>query len=88
MSSFRPARGVAVVDEGEIVYAASLPEGPIVVLDGVAAAIWVEACGGERSSIADRVAAVTDVAVDSVRPDVEAFVDELLRRGLLEADPG
>ena len=64
-------------------YAAILPDGPIVVLDGVAGVIWSEACEGPRSTIADRVAAVTDASVDDIRGEVESFVDELVRRGLL-----
>ena len=88
MSRLRPAHGVAVVEDDLVVYAAPLPDGPILVLDGGAAAIWIEACAGERSSLAERVAAATGVPVDTVRPEVEAFVDELLARGLLVADPG
>ncbi len=84
MMRLRPARGIAVVEEGDVVYAATLPDGPIIVLDGGAAAIWFAACDGPRASIAERVAAATDVPVDTVRPDVEAFVGELVDRGLLE----
>jgi hypothetical protein len=88
MSGYRPASGVAVVGDDDVVYAASLPAGPIVVLDGGAAAIWVEACDGPRSTLADRVAAVTGAAVNDIRDDVESFVDELVRRGLLtEQEP-
>ncbi|KRE25833.1 PqqD family protein [Agromyces sp. Soil535] len=88
MTRLRPASGVAVVEEGGVVYAASLPDGPIVVLDGGAAAIWVEALDGPRSTLADRVAAITDAAVGDIRADVESFVDELVRRGLLtEREP-
>jgi hypothetical protein len=78
---------VAVVEDEAVVYAATLPDGPIVVLDGGAAAIWVEACAGDRSSIADRVAAATGAPVDEIRAAVHAFVDELVERGLLTADP-
>lgn len=86
MSRLRPAHGVGVVvvDEGEIVYAAALPDGPIVVLEEVAAFIWVEACDGDRESIADRVAEATGSHVHDVRADVDAFVDDLVGRGLLE----
>lgn len=84
MSGYRRAPGVGTVDHGDIVYAAHLPDGPIVVLDGVAALIWTEACAGDRESIADRVADATDAAPDAIRADVEAFVADLLTRGLLE----
>ena len=68
MMRLRPARGIAVVEEGDVVYAATLPDGPIIVLDGGAAAIWSAACDGPRASIAERVAAATDVPVDTCGP--------------------
>ena len=87
MSRLRPAARVAVVEDEAVVYAATLPDGPIVVLDGGAAAIWVEACAGDRSSIADRVAEANRVPVGEIPAAVHAFVDELVARGLLAADP-
>ena len=78
MSRLRPAPRVAVVEDAAVVYAATLPDGPIVVLDGGAAAVWVEACAGDRSSIADRVAEATGAPVDEIRTTVHAFVDELV----------
>jgi hypothetical protein len=84
MTRLRPAHGVGTVEDGDTVYAARLPDGPIVVLDGIATLIWGEACGGGRESIADRVAGRTDAAADAIRADVEAFVADLVSRGLLE----
>ena len=46
MSRLRPASGVAHLDHGDVVYAATLPGGPILVLEGGAAAIWAAACDG------------------------------------------
>ena len=86
MSGLRPAPGVAFVEQGGVVYAAPLPDGPIVVLDGGAAAIWVAACDGPRPTIAQRVARATGADLAEVGPHVDVFVDELLRRGLLIAD--
>jgi hypothetical protein len=83
MTGFRPAPRVSVVEEDDVVYLALLPDGPIVVLDGVAGVIWSEAREGPSSTIADRVAAVTDASAADIRADVESFVDELVRRGLL-----
>lgn len=83
MTGYRSAPGVAVVEEDDAVYAAILPDGPIVVLGGVAGAIWTEACNGPSSTIIDRVAAVTGSAADDIRDEVESFVEELVRRGLL-----
>ncbi|MCK8610132.1 PqqD family protein [Agromyces sp. C10] len=87
MTRLRRAPGVAVVEgEDDVVYAALLPDGPIVVLGGGAAAIWLEAAVGDRDSIADRVAARTGASVEDVRTEVNRFVDELLERGLLAAE--
>lgn len=87
MSRLRPGRGVAVIEEGGVVYAAPLPGGPISVLEGGAAAIWAEACRGERSTVAERLTDGTDVAAADIRANVEIFMDGLLRSGLLEEIP-
>ena len=84
MTRLRPAVDVVTTENDGTIYAAHLPDGPIVVLDGIAGLIWTEACGGEREAIADRVAEATDAAPAVIRADVEAFVDELVARGLLE----
>jgi hypothetical protein len=76
-------RGVAVIDDGTVIYAAALPEGPIVVLEEGAAAIWTEACRGERATIADRLTEGTDVPADEIRANVEVFVERMLHDGLL-----
>jgi hypothetical protein len=77
-------RGVAAIVDDDTVYAAFLPAGPIVVLDGIAALIWTEANVGDRDDVAERVAASTGSPVEEVRPHVDAFVTELVDRGLLE----
>lgn len=82
MSGYRPAGSVGVIEEDGVVYVARLPNGPIAVLDGIAALIWAEACS-DRESIADRVAELTDAAPDAIRGDVDAFVADLVARGLL-----
>lgn len=84
MTRLRPGVDVATTEDDGTIYAAHLPEGPIAVLDGVAGLIWAEACAGERETIVDRVAEATDAAPAVIRADVEAFVDELVARGLLE----
>lgn len=84
MTRLRRPGDVAVLDHDGTVYAARLPDGPIVVLEGVAALIWDEACAGDRGTITDRVAAATDVAPDLIRADVDSFVTDLVARGLLE----
>jgi len=86
MSRLRPARGVAVVEDGDVVYAAPVPDGQIAVLDGGAAAIWVAARAGERETIAERVTELTGAPLSAVRGEVERIVDDLVRRGLLVVD--
>lgn len=80
----RRAGGVAALMDGDTVYAAFLPAGPIVVLDGIAALIWTEANHGDREDVAEKVAAATGSTLEEVRPHVDAFVAELVARGLLE----
>ena len=84
MNGYRPRGGVGLVEHEDVLYVATLPDGPIVVLDGISALIWDEACGGDRETIVDRVAAATNVTPEAIRADVEAFVADLVARGLLE----
>lgn len=88
MSVLRPAPRVAVLKQDDVIYVAKLPDGPILVLEGGAAAIWIEACRGERSSIAERLTDGTGVPAGDIRANVEKFIDEMLRSGLLAVDSG
>jgi hypothetical protein len=82
----RPADGVGVEVLGDAVYAAPLPDGPIMVLEGIAALIWREATAQPRESVADVVAATTGEDAASIRPSVDGFIDEMVSRGLLVPD--
>lgn len=84
MTRLRPAPNVGTLEEDGIVYAAQLPGGPIVVLDGIAAVVWNEVRSGERATVAERVAEVTDASPDAIRSHVDAFVADLIVLGLLE----
>ena len=84
MNGYKPRGGVGLVEREDVLYVATLPDGPILVLDGISALIWDEACGGDRATIVNRVAAATNATPDAIRADVEAFVAELVARGLLE----
>lgn len=77
-------------DEGDVVYAASLPDGPIVVLRDSALTIWQEAVMPTGDlGIVERVAALYGVSVVEVREAVDACVADLLAQGVLEvASPG
>ena len=83
MNWYRPSDAVGIVEHEDVLYVATLPDGPIIVLDGIAGLIWDEACTGDRETIVDRVAAATDAAPEAIRADVEAFVADLVARGLL-----
>jgi hypothetical protein len=74
---------VASWDDGEAVYVASLPRGPIAVLDGPAAVIWRAFVAGNRETTASRVAEAAGVGPDDVRPAVEEFLSQLDQAGLL-----
>ena len=79
----RVADGVGVEVVEEVVYAAPLPDGPIIVLEGIAALIWNEACEVRRETVAEAVAAKTGQDVASIRRHVDGFLDEMLSRGML-----
>ncbi|KRF43268.1 hypothetical protein ASH01_15830 [Terrabacter sp. Soil811] len=79
-----PDTGVTVSDDGLSVYVARLPGGPLVVLDGAAALIWVEATTGPATGWVSRVADAVGQAEDAIAADVTAFVADLRARELLQ----
>lgn len=81
---YRPAADVGVIDDGDAVYAARLPQGPIVVLAGTAAVIWRAACDGRAGTVTDRVAGSVDRDGAAIDGAVEVFVADLVGRGLLQ----
>lgn len=83
MTSYFPASRLAVERQGDIVFLARLPDGPIIVLEDIAAAIWTEACSIDGGVVADRVAARMGRDAAEIAPVVERFIDELIDRGLL-----
>lgn len=87
MTRLGPASGVAVLQDDSVIYVADLPDGPIAVLDGVAAVIWAAACEGRRETVAARVAAVLESAGQDVSRDIDDFVAALVGRGLLAVLP-
>ncbi|UNK70137.1 PqqD family protein [Microbacterium sp. H1-D42] len=75
-----------MVDDGEVVYAAPLPSGPITVLADVSALIWRTIPDDTAVSIADvvaQVASATEEQQDDIAVHVHAFLDDLVRLGLL-----
>lgn len=89
MTRLRPASGVAVIEEESAVYVAPLPDGPITVLEGVAALIWVEACAGERGTVSARVArSLLPPPAERIEQEIDRFVDDLVDHGFLEVAEG
>lgn len=78
-----PDAGVTVSDDGGTVYVAHLPGGPLLVLEGSAAAIWVEATTGPSKGWVARVAADAGRPEETIEADVAAFVADLCARRLL-----
>jgi hypothetical protein len=81
--SIRVAPQIAEQWEGEAVYVARLPTGPIFVLDAVGGLIWREATTRSSEGMIDRLARQLDVDPEHIASDVRAFIDELIGRGLL-----
>lgn len=74
---------VAVWEDSDAVYIAVLPRGPISVLEGPAATIWLAAHAGPIEGAADRVAGATGLEVEEIRASVDEFVGRLIAQGLL-----
>lgn len=74
----------STADEGghPRVFVAPLPNGPVAVLPGESALIWLAAVEG-TGGVVDTVAEDTGHPPERIREDVESFVDELIGRGLL-----
>ena len=71
-------------EEGVVVYLASLPDGPIQVLNGVASLIWQEATETDTPvDVVEAVAALVDRPSESIRADVDSFLAHLVEIGLL-----
>jgi len=92
MTVYRIPKGVAfVVPDGEpdppgVVFLMRVPDGLPQVLQNSAAWIWLSAVEGEPD-VADAVAHLVGRAKHEVAADVEAFLADLVGRGLLEEEP-
>ncbi|WP_164233026.1 PqqD family peptide modification chaperone [Microbacterium hydrocarbonoxydans] len=77
---------VGVVDDGIRVFAAALPQGPIVVLAGIGAVVWRAAQGADLAGVA-AVLAADGVSEDGqAEADAEMYVQALLEAHLLEEE--
>lgn len=81
-----PDAGATVSEDGATVYVAHLPGGPLLVLEGAAAVIWLEATTAPGDGWVARVADAFGQPEDAVAADVTTFVDDLRARRLLVAE--
>ena len=75
--------GVAWVIEGDTAYVAVVPGGAIHVLQGTSGIIWDLATSGPYDTLVARVAESVDESEDAVADVAEAFVADLIQRGLV-----
>ncbi len=73
-------------EDGPVLYLCPLPNGPATVLSGSGVAIWLSAIRRDED-IPESVARVFDVEVETIRADVENFLNYLVVHGLLEEVP-
>jgi nucleotide-binding universal stress UspA family protein len=86
MTAFRPGPHVAVEAAEGALFVARLPDGPIIVLEGIAALIWTESCQEDTGDLADRIAAQVDREASEIAEDVADFLSAMVRHGLLNTD--
>lgn len=86
--NYRRPENVAEHREEDALYVAVVPGGPIQILDPVAAIIWEEALDGAPTGLVERVAARTSAEPEEIRPHVDAFIADLVERGLLDEGEG
>lgn len=80
-----PSRVVEWENDG-VTYLASLPRGPIIALEDTALLIWRALGTGDIDDTAARVAQMVGADIEVVRTDVDAFVENLRREGLIATD--
>lgn len=79
MSALRVHPDAAWLEVEGVVYAAPLPDGPPVVLDGPGAVVWRALVpGGSLADVVERVAAEVGASAEVVAADVATFVDRLV----------
>ena len=83
MSDRTGTESVAIWESDDAVYIAVLPRGPITVLEGPAATIWLAAHAGPIEGAADRVAGATGLEVEEIRASVDEFIGRLIAQGLI-----
>lgn len=88
MSRFTVPDHVGVVETNDAVFVARLPDGPIIRLSGTAATIW-KAALENGDDLVSSVSAIVGVPEHVIAADVEAFIADLVERGLvMNREPG
>lgn len=86
MTRFVPGADVGVVDDGVRVFAAVLPEGPIMVLAGMAAAVWRAALGSDLRTLAEQLVDDGLCDEDDAAAEAALFTRTLVDAGLLREE--
>lgn len=83
------ADGTAVEPMPHAVYVAPLPDGPILVFEGVAALVWDAVTTLDREDVVDEIAEQTASVPADIRATVDTFIADLIDRALIavEAPP-
>ncbi len=88
MSGYERPQDLAFVEDAEddgdglLVYLAALPDGPLVVLNRTSALIWRQA--QEDGDVVVQVAQLVRADPESIRAEVEEFLETLVAQRLLE----
>ncbi|MCS3841777.1 hypothetical protein [Microbacterium sp. AK031] len=83
MTRFVQAADVGVIDDGIRVFAAALPDGPIVVLADIAAAVWRAAPGRDVEALAVQLIEDGICTEDDAHSDAALFTHALIDVKLL-----
>ncbi len=81
----RVATACGWVEQDGRVYAAALPDGPPLVLEGSGSLVWHAVLeGGTLDDVVERVAEAAGESAGTVAAPVTGFVEDLVAAGLLE----
>lgn len=83
MNAKPAAEPIAWVEEDGVLYVAQLPQGPLFVLTGTSAAIWLEAQRAGLVGLTERLADAYGVPPDTIELDVRLCLAELRGLGVI-----
>ncbi|WP_206476905.1 hypothetical protein [Microbacterium sp. KRD172] len=86
MTTFAQAPDVGVIDDGVRVFAAALPDGPIVVLADIAAVVWRAAPGRDVHALALQLIEDGICTEETASADAGLFTHALIDVGLLREE--